>query len=46
MSREKHNKMANIDNLVWEIAKILTPDSYIDPEKVKVAKTKVVEILS
>ncbi len=38
--------MALIDNLVWEIAKILTPDSYIDPEKVKKAKTKEVEILS
>jgi len=46
MSREEHNKMAMIDNLVWEIAKILTPDSYIDPERVKTAKTKVVEILS
>ena len=46
MSKEENNKMIMIENLVWEIAKILTPDSYIEPEKVKTAKTKVVEILS
>jgi len=39
MSREEHNKMAMIDNLVWEIAKILIPNSFIDPKRVADAKS-------
>jgi len=38
MSREEHNKIAKIENLVWEIAKILQPDSYIENQKIEKAK--------
>lgn len=43
MSREEHNKMAKIENLVWEIAKILHEGSYIEPEKVAKAKKALLE---
>ena len=46
LSKEEHNKMAMVENLVWEIAKILDPQNFIDPDRVKKAKNKVVEILS
>ena len=46
MSREQHNKMAMIENLVWEVAKILSPNSYIDPKKVANAQKTLVEILT
>ena len=35
MTRETHDKISVIENLVWEIAKIVEPNSYIDPKKVK-----------
>ncbi len=43
--REIHNKMEMIENLIWEIAKIIEPNSYIDPEKIKDAKTTLLKIL-
>ncbi len=46
MSREEHNKMAMIDNLVWEIAKILMPNSFIDPKKVAEAKSNLIKSLT
>ncbi len=46
MSREEHNKMAMIDNLVWEIAKILIPNSFIDPKKVAEAKSNLIKCLT
>ena len=46
MSREEHNKMAMIDNLVWEAAKILIPNSYIDPKKIAKAKTDLIKSLT
>jgi len=46
MSREEHNKMAMIDNLVWEIAKILIPNSYIDPTRVAEAKSNLIKSLT
>ena len=46
LSKEEHNKMEMVENLVWEIAKILDPNNFIDPNKVKKAKNKVLEILS
>jgi len=46
MSREEHNKMAMIDNLVWEIAKILIPNSFIDPKKVAEAKSYLIKSLT
>lgn len=45
-NREIHDKMAMIENLIWEIAKIIEPNSYIDPEKIKHAKTALLKILS
>jgi len=46
MSREEHNNMAMIDNLVWEIAKILIPNSFIDPKKVEKAKSNLIKSLT
>jgi len=46
MSREEHNKMAMVENLVWEIAKILSPNSYIEPKKVSKAKETLLAILT
>lgn len=45
MSKEEHNKMANIENLVWEAAKILFPNSYIDPKKIAKAKENLLDSL-
>jgi len=46
MSKEEHNKMAMIENLVWEAAKIISPDSYIDPKKITKAKENLLANLS
>jgi len=46
MSREEHNKMAMIDNLVWDVAKILIPNSFIDPKKVEKAKFNLIKSLT
>jgi len=46
LSREEHNKSAKIENLVWEIANIVTPNSYIDPKKIKKAKESLLKILN
>ena len=46
MSRENHNNMAMIENLIWEIAKILNKDQYIDPKKIAVAKDTIIKLLS
>jgi len=46
MSRENHNKMAMIENLIWEIAKILKKDQYIDPKKIAAAKDTIIKLLS
>jgi len=46
MSREEHNKFAKIDNLIWEVAKIISPEEYIDPEKIKHAKEALLKILA
>jgi hypothetical protein len=46
MSKEEHNKMAMIENLVWEAAKILLPNSYIDPQKITKAKENLLAALN
>lgn len=46
MSKEEHNKMAMIENLVWEAAKILLPNSYIDPQKITKAKENLLATLN
>jgi len=35
MEREEHNKIAKIENKIWEIAKILQPNSVLDDKKIK-----------
>ena len=45
MDRIEHEKDAKITNLVWEIAKILKPDSYIEPNLIEKAKNEVSKIL-
>jgi len=44
-SRQENDKMAMIENLVWEIAKILEPNSHISPHKIKEAKDNLLSIL-
>ena len=34
MSKEEHNKISKIENLIWEIAQILNPNSLIEKEKI------------
>ena len=46
MSKEEHNKHAKVENLLWEIAKILKPSGYIEPEKISKAKKFLVEIIN
>ena len=45
MSRDEHNKLSKIENLVWEAAKIIKPNSYIEPAKVEKAKEALLRIL-
>tara|TARA_A100001037_G_scaffold51267_1_gene43304 strand:- start:644 stop:817 length:174 start_codon:yes stop_codon:yes gene_type:complete len=45
MDRIEHEKDAKVTNLVWEIAKILNPDSYIEPNLIERAKNEVRNIL-
>ena len=45
MSKEEHNKIAKIENLIWEIAQILHPNSLIEKEKIKEAKKNLLKIL-
>ena len=46
MSKEEHNKMAMIENLVWDAAKIIFPNSYIDPKKITKAKEHLLKSLN
>tara|TARA_B100000678_G_scaffold291257_1_gene307213 strand:+ start:93 stop:242 length:150 start_codon:yes stop_codon:yes gene_type:complete len=45
MNRKEHEIDAKITNLIWETAKILNPNSYIEPEMVQRAKNEVINIL-
>ena len=45
MDRIEHEKDAKITNLVWEMAKTLNPDSYIEPNLIEKAKNEVRDIL-
>lgn len=44
-SREYLDKMNNIENLVWEIAKIIYPLKVIEPEIVSRARQNVLDTL-
>lgn len=38
MSRDEHNKIAKVENLIWEIAQTLHPNSQIERKKIEEAK--------
>jgi hypothetical protein len=38
MSKEEHNKIAKVENLIWEIAQTLQPNSLIQLEKIEKVK--------
>ncbi|MBI5146891.1 MAG: hypothetical protein HZA84_06690 [Thaumarchaeota archaeon] len=44
VTREEHNKTSMIENHLWEIAKIMEPNSYIDPNKIQKIKEYVFSI--
>ena len=44
MSKEEHNKIAKVENLIWEIAETLQPNILIDNEKIKEAKKTLLQI--
>ena len=46
MLKKDHNKIAKIENLVWEIAQILYPNSIIEKEKIEEAKKNLLKILN
>ena len=46
MSKEDHNKIAKIENLIWEIAQTLHPNSLIEKEKIEEAKKNLLNILN
>jgi len=43
ITKEQHNKMAAIENMLWEIAKIISPNDYIDPQVISKAKEKLLD---
>ena len=44
MSKYEHNKIAKIENLIWEIAEILQPNSIVDSKKIEEAKITLAKI--
>ncbi len=44
MSKEEHNKIAKIENLIWEIAQTIHPHSLIEKEKIEKAKKDLLNI--
>ena len=46
MSKEDHNKIAKIENLIWEIAQTLHPNTLIEKEKIEEAKKSLLNILN
>ena len=46
MSKEEHNKTAKIENLIWEIAQIMQPNSHIEKENIEKAKKELLEIFN
>jgi hypothetical protein len=46
MSKEDHNKIAKVENLVWEIAQILNPNLIIEKGKIEEAKKCLLNIFN
>jgi len=46
MLKEEHNKIAKIENLIWEIAQIMQPNSHIKTENIEKAKKELIKIFN
>jgi len=46
MLREEHNKIAKIENLIWEIAQIIQPNSFVEKKNIKKAKNELFNIFN
>ncbi len=46
MSKLEHNKIAKIENLIWEIAQLIQPNSYIEKENIEKAKKDLLNIFN
>jgi hypothetical protein len=46
MSKEEHNKIAKVENLIWEIAQTLQPNSLVQLEKIEKAKKDLLKIFN
>ena len=46
MLKEEHNKIAKIENLIWEIAQTLQSNSTISIEKIQKAKNDMLKIFN
>jgi len=46
MSREEHNKIAEIENLIWDIAHIMQPNSHVKKENIEKAKKTLLNIFN
>ena len=44
MSKEEHNKIAKVENLIWEIAETLQPNIIIEHKKIEEAKKTLLQI--
>jgi len=44
MSKAEHNKIAKVENLIWEIAQTFHPNSLIQTEKIEKAKKELLKI--
>ena len=44
MSKEEHNKIAMVENLIWDISRILQPNSIIELDKIEEAKKVILKI--
>ena len=44
MSKEEHNKIAIVENLIWDISRILQPNSIIELDKIEEAKKVIIKI--
>lgn len=42
--KTEHDKIAHVENLIWEISKILQPNSIIDPKLIENAKQSILLI--
>jgi hypothetical protein len=44
-AKEQLNEINMVENLIWEIVKIMMPNSYIDPQKIQEIKTYITSVL-